>query len=485
MKNNFDQITEQHLAFIHRLTLEMAQTSDDQQLLRFILEKLMQRTAAEVGAFVYYDSAGKTFEPRIVRCSSSREKESPAFSQTVFNTVKEKREALLSFDTSSDEELAGTRSVMINKINAILAFPLMVNRELYGVMYFDSRESRQSFNEETRQLLSFFAPIASITLEQALSRVQADHENRLLKSQLEPVQPLPRMIGKSSEIQKLYSIVKKVAANDISVLITGENGTGKDLVARAIHDLSERKEKPFIAQFVGNIPSTILDSELFGYKRGAFTGANADKPGLFEAVDGGTVFLDEISELSMDLQTKLLRVLQNKEIKRLGENIVRTVDVRILAASNRDIKKMVREGNFREDLYYRLNVITIEVPALRERRDDIPVLAEHFLKQNGHQKMTLTRKAISKLVSYNWPGNVRQLENIIKRAAIMAEGDRIDEEHILFDEDENAFSGTMEEFKNRLIAQRIKQFNGNKTLAAKSLDMSLRAIQLKAKELDL
>ncbi len=484
MKTLFTNLNEGHLEFIFGLTKLMAEEKDAHNILDVLLAQLIEITGAEVGAFVFYDSVSDAFKVKRIKNLNNKNDGDTYFSETVFRRILKEREAILTFDTSEDGDYAGIKSVEINKIHAILAFPLEVKNELYGIMYFDSRENRQSFNEASRQLLSFFAPIASLTLEQALSAKEITAENIVLKSQLDVHSKLPRMIGDSDIMRQLTRLVTKVAPTDVSVLITGENGTGKDLVARAIHELSSRKDKAYIAQFAGNIPSSILESELFGYKKGAFTGANSDKPGLFEAVNGGTLFLDEIGELSADLQTKLLRVLQNQEIKRLGENTVRKIDVRIIAATNRDLQKMIHEGTFREDLYYRLNVITIVTPPLRERRSDIPLLANYFLKEGlNNPKLQITQKAIKKLMGYNWPGNVRQLENLIKRAAILSNDDTITDEDIIFDENENSFNGTMEEYKNRLISERVKEFNGNKTLAAKSLDISLRSLQLKAKEL--
>ena len=442
MAQNFESITEGDLRFLNELALKMAEAADEPQVLDIILSAFIKKIGAEVGAFVHLDPDEDSFEIKSKRTANKVEVDEIYFSSTVFKKIRETKEAVLSFDTLNEEEFSGSR-----------------------------------------QILSFFAPVASLTLENIISRFEISSENYLLKQRLEKSEKLPQIIGESTEIKKMSRIVHKVAQTDASVIITGENGTGKDLVAQAIHELSPRKEKPFIAQFVGNIPSTILESELFGYKKGAFTGATTDKIGLFEAVNGGTIFLDEIAELSPDLQSKLLRVLQNKEIKRLGENIIRKIDVRILAATNRNLKQMIAEGKFREDLYYRLNVITINVPALRERRDDIPILVKYFLQESGNKKASISSKALKKLMAYNWPGNVRQLKNFIERILILTTNNKISEEDIIFEDEHDEFEGTMEEFKNLLIKQRIKQFNGNKTLAAKSLDISLRSLQLKAKEL--
>ncbi len=485
MDIQYDQLTPQNLKVIHELTYALTQVGDEGNALTRILDRLIEETGAEVGAFIYYDEQQNSFVPRIIR--GGKQHQPLNFSQSIFRKVLETRDAVLSFDVQSGQELMVTQSIITNEIHAVLAFPLIVEGRLYGIMYFDSRRNRQRFNESARQLLSFFAPIASLTLEHILKKQEVENKNVLLQRQVDSSAGIPDIIGETPVMKRLFQLIRKVARTDASVLLTGENGTGKDLVARAIHELSPRKNKPFIAQYIGNIPSTILDSELFGYKKGAFTGATSDRVGLFEAVNGGTLFLDEISELPPELQTKLLRVLQNKEIIRLGENLVRKIDVRIIAATNQNLVELVRNGKFREDLYYRLNVITIHLPPLRERKEDIPLLVEYFLnREAGERTVTITKAAIRKLMNYNWPGNVRQLENIIRRALILAEGEVIDADDIQLDEmDVPKFEGTLEEFKNQLIIQRLKEFNGNKTRAAKSLGISLRTLQQKAKELGL
>ncbi len=487
---NYQDLLPEHLTLIHDLTRRMASITDEEKILEVILAELINETGAEVGAFIYYDQKADAFIPRTIRTSSGQKADEVRFSQTVFREVLNHKEAVLTFDTRTDDVYSSKRSVIINRIHAILAFPLIIKGRIYGILYFDSRQNRQGFNESARKFLSFFAPIASLTLEHILNKKHIESENILLKNQIQQDVAIPSIIGQSDSMKRLFQLINKIAKSDASVIITGENGTGKDLVAHAIHQLSDRADKPYIAQYIGNIPATILESELFGYKKGAFTGANKDKIGLFEAVEGGTLFMDEIADLSHELQSKLLRVLQNKEIKRLGENIIRHVDVRILAATNRDLVTMVKEGNFREDLYYRLNVINIEVPPLRDRKSDIPLLVEFFLKKSDNDDMKISRDALKKLMAYNWPGNVRQLENMIRRASILAADNVIQEEDIQFDDlkheklDEH-FMGTMEELKNMAIRERIKAFNGNKTKAAKSLDISLRSLQAKAKELGL
>lgn len=237
------------------------------------------------------------------------------------------------------------------------------------------------------------------------------------------------IVGKSPKMQAIYELIRQVSGSTSNVLIQGPSGTGKELVAKAIHRNGPRRDAPFIVINCAAMPETLLESELFGYVKGSFTGANADKTGLFEAASKGTVFLDEIGEVPLGMQVKLLRVLQEGEIRRIGENAPRKVDVRIMAATNRDLVQMIREGTFREDLYYRLNVINIQLPTLKERSEDVLLLANHFLKQvserMGRSVGKISIDAVQALQNYSWPGNVRELENVIERAVVFAEGDSI------------------------------------------------------------
>jgi two-component system, NtrC family, response regulator PilR len=264
-----------------------------------------------------------------------------------------------------------------------------------------------------------------LTLHRAFERIGLVRENRVLQKRVASVTPIPSMLGDHPRMAEVFRIVAKIAATTSTVLIVGESGTGKELVARAIHEGSQRRDKPFMAINCAAIPETLIESELFGHEKGSFTGAHARELGVFEAANGGTVFLDEIGEMNVSMQAKLLRAIQEKEVRRLGGRVNIPLDVRIISATNKELEQEIKRGGFREDLYYRLNVIRIDLPPLRERGSDAKTLAEFFVKKYSHATgfdvEGISRPALKLLMNYSWPGNVRQLESVIERAVLMAE----------------------------------------------------------------
>jgi two-component system response regulator PilR (NtrC family) len=334
-----------------------------------------------------------------------------------------------------------------------------------------------------------------LVVQKALEKRILRKENILLKREIETRAGFENFIGKCEPMQRVFSLIRQVADTTSTILISGESGTGKELVARAIHFNSSRKQHPFVTVNCGALPETLLESELFGYMKGAFTGAVANKQGLFEAANGGTIFLDEISATTPSLQIKLLRVLQEREIKRLGGTADIKVDVRVIAASNKDLQKEVERGSFREDLYYRLNVIPISLPPLRERKEDIPLLVEHFLrkKTSGRTARSISPEALTALMGYRWPGNVRELENVIERLSIIATGDIIGVEQIpgtisnsapgwdlmQLDIPESGIDleRLIQDAEMTLLRRALQKTNGNKTEAAKLLGLTFRSFR--------
>ncbi|NVN89022.1 MAG: sigma-54-dependent Fis family transcriptional regulator [Desulfuromonadales bacterium] len=269
-----------------------------------------------------------------------------------------------------------------------------------------------------------------LTLHRAFERIGLVHENRVLLKRIASIKTIPSMLGEHPKMAEVFRIVAKIAATSSTVLIVGESGTGKELVAKAIHEGSQRKDNPFMAINCAAIPETLIESELFGHEKGSFTGANAREFGVFEAANGGTVFLDEIGEMNVSMQAKLLRAIQEKEIRRVGGKVNIPLDVRIISATNKELEQEIKRGGFREDLFYRLNVIRINLPPLRERGSDVKTLAEFFVKKysqaTGIAVEGISRPALKLLMNYSWPGNVRQLESVIERAVLMAESNYIE-----------------------------------------------------------
>jgi DNA-binding NtrC family response regulator len=273
-----------------------------------------------------------------------------------------------------------------------------------------------------------------LTLRRAFERIGLVRENRVLLKRVEQIQTIPTILGEHTKMREVFRIVSKIAATSSTVLIVGESGTGKELVARAIHDGSQRRDKPFMAINCAAIPDSLMESELFGHEKGSFTGANVREIGIFEAANGGTVFLDEIGEMNVAMQAKLLRAIQEREIRRVGGKVNVPLDVRILSATNKELEQEIKRGNFREDLFYRLNVIRINLPPLRERGSDVKTLAEFFIKKysqsSGIAVEGISRPALKLLMNYAWPGNVRQLESVIERSVLMAESNYIEPEDL-------------------------------------------------------
>jgi two-component system response regulator PilR (NtrC family) len=339
-----------------------------------------------------------------------------------------------------------------------------------------------------------------LVVNNSLEKRSLRKENILLKREIKSKAGFENFIGKSEPMQKIFSLIRQVADTNSTVLITGESGTGKELVAKAIHFTSQRKDRPFVTVNCGALPETLLESELFGYMKGAFTGAVSNKQGLFEAANGGTIFLDEISATTPALQIKLLRVIQEREFMRVGGTTDIRVDVRVIAASNQDLQAEVARGAFREDLYYRLNVIPIQLPALRERKDDIPVLVEFILKKNfaGRELKKIAPDAMKRLMQYHWPGNVRELENTIERLAILEPGDtiRLDllQDHITVGSPGQALvpsdipdagldlEALLERAERTLLRRALEKTGGVKTDAAKLLGLSFRSFRHRLKK---
>jgi DNA-binding NtrC family response regulator len=325
-------------------------------------------------------------------------------------------------------------------------------------------------------------------------------ENAKLREELGQRYEFGNIIGRSSAMQEIFGTIARVAPTRATVLLCGESGVGKDLIARAIHHHSPRANQPFVKINCTALPENLMESELFGYEKGAFTGANTSKPGKFEQADGGTVFLDEIGDVPPSVQVKLLRILQEREFERLGSNKTRHIDVRVLAATNVDLRAALEEGRFREDLYYRLNVLPINIPPLRERKEDIPFLAEHFVetlsREIGSRATRISEAAIEKLMTYHWPGNVRELENVIERSLVLASGETLEPADIRLDTAPRAprlaaseytlpEGMTLDEYEQAIIRDALKRAAGNKSQAARLLGLTRNALRYRLSQMGL
>jgi two-component system response regulator AtoC len=345
----------------------------------------------------------------------------------------------------------------------------------------------------------FRADQVLLVVRKAIEREGLQREVQRLHEEIAALKGAEEIVGHSEALQQAVALAKKVAKHRSSVLITGESGTGKELIARLIHDAGPRASQPFVAVNCAAIPEHLLESELFGHVRGAFTGAVDDRRGLFEEAEGGSLFLDEIGELPVALQVKLLRALQEGEVRRIGDNAERSVDVRVITATSRDLDSDVREGRFRADLFYRVNVVRIQLPPLRERREDVPELVRHFItsfsKRLGLAIEGATPAAMRFLMEYAWPGNVRELENVVERAMVLTEGRRIDVEHLPASvrapgsapvagdaEADLSVKRRVEQLERTLIERALRQTGGNRTRAARLLELSHRALLYKIRE---
>jgi transcriptional regulator with GAF, ATPase, and Fis domain len=401
----------------------------------------------------------------------------------VDKVVKTKKPVIVS-DALSDQEFKNSMSVMALKLSSVMCVPLTERGNLLGCLYVGSSSVAHLFEEAQLEMLTIFAAQASLLIRNALLVNELKLDNKLLSEKLEQVR-FGEIIGSCAAMQEVIRKVQKVATRDIAVLVTGETGTGKELIAREVHRRSHRAKGPFVTLNCGAIPENLLESELFGHVRGAFTGAVATKPGKFHAADGGTIFLDEIGEMPLALQVKLLRVLQDNTVVRVGDTRAERVDIRVIAATNRDLEAEIKAGRFREDLFYRLNVVNIHLPPLRERGDDVMVIAKYLLHRYAEELGAGTVKgfapnAVVAIRKFGWPGNIRQLENHIKKACVLADKALLTAEDLGLTADVLPtilpLAEAKERFQRDYINQVLELNGGNRTKTARDLGVDPRTI---------
>ena len=449
-------------------------------LLERLLELLFEVVPAQRGAILLTNN-GSFETSRVFGLDRARGKDQAVnVSRTIVQQVLRDGVALLASDAAVDPTLA-TESLIAARAHSVMCVPLIMFDRKLGVLYLDTTHARDQFNRDHLQLVAAIAGIAAVAIENArhIEWLQTENERLLADVNIEH-----NMIGEGAAMQRVYHFISKVAPKDSTVLISGESGTGKELAARAIHRNSKRAQKPFMGVNCAALNESLLESELFGHEKGSFTGAFAQKKGRLEVADGGTVFLDEIAELTPPLQVKLLRVLQEREFERVGGTVTIKVDLRLIAATNKNLEEAIEAGEFRQDLYYRLNVVSLEMPPLRERREDIMLLANYFADKYGvkcnRRLQGFSAEARACLTAYDWPGNVRELENAIERAVVLGTTDVILPEDLPEALLERATtpaplqSGTgyheaVVKTKKQIIPRAIEEAKGNYTEAAKLL----------------
>lgn len=476
------------LAVLNEISQVVAKAQTMEQFLNRMLEHVINATEADRGAVLLLNARSNQLSVRASR-NRAGQAEIP-YSRAIIRHVLKSGAGILSPSPTEDERFNTSESVSDLGLRAVICVPMRVRNRIIGIISLDSSEG-DDFQQQHLYMLNTVAAQAALFIDNL--RLQESQKRSSLGVR-RSLQSENLVIGKSRRIREIVDVVRIVAPTDSTVLIRGESGTGKEVIAIIIHRQSKRRDKPMVTVNCGALSPTVLESELFGHEKGAFTGALQQRLGRFELADGGTLFLDEISELPMELQVRLLRVLQEKEFERVGGQKTIKVDVRIIAATNRDLIKAIRNGSFREDLYFRLKVIEIVMPPLRERIDDIPLLAQHFLQsyagEMGRPTPTLSKEALQAMTRYPWPGNIRELKNAIERAVVLSRDEVIQAHELPLtsqmgeDPDDPDEDHTLAASEERQIRKVLRMTEWNKTQASKILGVSRARLDRKIKDYD-
>jgi transcriptional regulator with GAF, ATPase, and Fis domain len=469
------------LESLERLVLfsaKLMEENDPSRLFSLLLQDIVQITCAEKGFIVVLKG-----KERHIAAAHNIGSNQSALSDTILEKVIKTKEPLIVSNALSDSTFGQAKSVVDLKISSVMCVPLVYRSNLIGVIYLGNDAITGLFEKKTLNLLTVWASQASLILHTALLLNELQIDNRNLRAKLKE-KDTKRIIGSCAGIKKVFHLIKRLAPTDLSILVLGETGTGKELIAKELHALSDRKSRPFISINCGAIPENLLESELFGHKKGAFTGAISDKIGKFEAAHTGTIFLDEIGEMPMNLQVKLLRVLQERKIERVGDLKARKLDIRVISATNKNLAEEIRVGRFREDLFYRLAEVSISLPPLRERGTDIHDIAIFFLKKYSKRYQSAVEGfgsgTVQSMLNYYWPGNVRQLESRIKKAVIMAEETMLTPADLGLEpsvqKDFEPLDIATENFKQSYIKEALEANDWNKSQTARALNVDPRTI---------
>jgi transcriptional regulator with GAF, ATPase, and Fis domain len=427
-----DRHNQGRLVALYDMIRALNSETDADSLLESILDMALNVVGAERGMILLKSDGPENPDEFTVHVTRSvdaeTERDAESYSRSVVAEAGAGR-SLLAIDAAHDERFSELKSVSLYNIRSLMCVPLRSRGKIIGTVYLDSRKNGMLFTEDDLRFLEAFADHAALALENVVERARLEQQNRRLQSAAETRTRFANIIGRSPGMQAIFGLIETVASSNVPVLVQGQSGTGKELVARAIHFQGTRRRRPIVLENCSAVPESLLETELFGHVRGAFTGAERDHPGLFEQAHRGTLFLDEIGDMSSEMQARLLRVLETGDIRRVGGEKPITVDVRVVAATHRDLEEEVRAGRFREDLLYRLQVVTIDIPPLSERPGDIPLLTDHFLRkiaeERGRDPVRMENDALELFERYSWPGNVRQLENTLRRLTLLGRGEAI------------------------------------------------------------
>jgi len=475
-----------------QMVKEILTVDDIDSMVEKILHTALDLTSMDRAMLVLKDEPPRVF--RSASLDESNLSDLLEISRSVLDSASDSGKPVVCLDALSDPLLQNRPSILNNRILSVVCLPLKgSNGQTVGYLYLDSREGVETLAGTEKILLEIFSSIIGLVLSQSLVLEKSIRENRKLRDWLELRKECPEMIGTSQAVADVLRTVQKVLNHNLPILITGETGTGKELVARILHYSGSRKKGPFVAVNCAAFSRELLESELFGHERGSFTGAFQQKKGVFEQAINGTLLLDEIGEMPLEMQAKLLRVLQGGEYRRIGGTATLSTDARVLLSTNRNLDEMVQQGKFREDLLYRIKVLEIHLPALRDRVEDIPLLSSAFLKEAamacGKQFLGFTQQAFHVMKAYPWPGNVRQLKSEIERAAALSDADWIDVADLdpriaqVFQADrfEKLSAGTLAGIEKNLIISRLEESQWNVVSAAKSLGITRHGLYSKMK----
>ncbi|MEZ0313232.1 MAG: sigma 54-interacting transcriptional regulator [Myxococcota bacterium] len=452
-------------------------------LLTTLMDKVVELTRADRGFLVLFEEGA--WQIKVARNIDREESSSviTELSDSIIAKVVREQQPVIVSDAVNDAEFKASASVVNLRLLSVMCVPLTEAGELFGLIYLGSNKVVNLFEPHMLEVVTVFAAQASLLIRNAMLLDNLRSNNAQLRQALEEKR-FGEIVGTSERMQEVFRKIRKVAPTDVSVLITGETGTGKELIAREIHERSDRKDKPFIVVNCGAIPENLLESELFGHVRGAFTGAVQTRDGRFQVANKGTLFLDEIGEMPVSLQVKLLRALQEKIVTKVGDTKPETVDIRIVAATNKHLEEEIKRGGFREDLFYRLNVVGIHLPALRDRGEDLMLIARYFLRRYIDEYTSKVKgfspQSVMLMKKYHWPGNIRQLENRIKKAVIMAERVQLAPEDMELSDADLApvvpLAQAKEDFQRQYINDVLARNNGNRTKTAHDLGVDPRTI---------